>query len=195
MSTYPLCYQVLFYKSIVKTYVWDIETTNLRSDIGALIVSAFGELDSDGNIWKMQAMDIEDAGNEEELLDWTVGMIKSADILIGHNSVAYDKNFINGVLARYGKDPLPKRIHLDTMLAARYGLKGLYQSVSMENLADVLNLPIKKDKPSKHDWREAGITKEEALERIKVRCIEDVKITALLWNRLKPYYYEWRGTR
>ena len=177
----------------MRTFVWDIECTNLKSDMGTLTVVIFGELNSSGGIKKYHINDIISAKGEKNLVRWTKKIIESGDILIGHNSVAFDKNFVNGVLARYLISPLPKRIHLDTMMAARYGGKFLMQSVSMANLADIFRLPIQKDKPSKHDWREGNLLNPDSLNRIKKRCKSDVKITAMLWDKLKQYQYTWRG--
>jgi len=177
----------------LRTYVWDLECTNLRSDIGTLTVAVFGELDSDGKIKKVLANDILQAGNEKKLLKWVYKRIEEADILIGHNSISFDKNFVNGLLARYNLKRLPKRIHLDTMMAARYGGKFLYQSVSMANLCDVLGIPLQKDKPSKHDWREGNILNPKSINRLRKRCVMDVKCTALLWDRLKEFQFSWRG--
>jgi len=173
--------------------VWDIECTNLRSDIGALTVVIFGELNSEGKIRKYYINDILKAGGEKNLVKWTAKQITDADILIGHNSISFDKNFVNGVLARYNLPRLPKRQHYDTMFAARYGGKFLFQSVSMANLADIFRLPVQKDKPSKHDWREANLLTPKSVNRIKKRCKEDVKVQALLWDRLKEYQWIWRG--
>lgn len=177
----------------MRTYVFDLECTNLRSDIGTLTVAVFGELRSDGTIRKILANDIIEAGSEKKLLKWVYNRISEADILIGHNSLSFDKNFLNGLLARYNMPRLPKRMHLDTMMAARYGGKFLYQSVSMENLCDVLGIPIKKDKPSKNDWREGNILNPKSIRRLRRRCVQDVRCTALLWGRLKEFQYSWRG--
>src|SRR3990167_2947934 len=177
----------------MRTYVFDLECTNLRSDICTLTVAVFGELDSDGQIKKILANDILSLKGERNLLKWVVTRITEADILMGHNSDAFDKNYLNGLLARYNMERLPKRIHLDTLQAARYGGKFLYQSLSMDNLADIFDLPIKKLKPSKHDWREGNLLDPRAIRILRKRCVEDVRVTALLWNKLKPYYYSWRG--
>ena len=177
----------------MRTFVWDIECTNLRSDIGTLIVVVFGELNGDGEIKKYYVNDIVSSKGEKNLAKWTLKMVESCDILIGHNSVSFDKNFVNGVLVRLGLPKMPKRIHLDTMFAARYGLKGLYQSVSLENLCDILNVGIKKDKPSKHDWRKANILDVKSIRRLIFRCKEDVRATNGLWLKLKEHQYSWRG--
>ena len=64
----------------------------------------------------------------------------------------------------------------------------------MDNLADYFKLPIQKDKPSKHSWRAANDMEEKGIKRIRQRCIEDVKVNVLLWDRLKQYWHEWRGS-
>ncbi len=177
----------------MRTFVWDIETSNLRADIGSLRVACFAELDSQGKIKEIHTRDIIEMHGEKNLAEWIVNRIKESDILIGHNSDGFDKNFINGVLIRHNLPKLPKRIHIDTLQTARHGMKGLLQSCSLENLADYFRLPIKKDKPSKHDWRGANNMEPESLQRIRERCISDVKITVLLWDKLKPFFFDWRG--
>jgi hypothetical protein len=110
-----------------------------------------------------------------------------------HNSKGFDRNFINGVLIRHKLPKLPKRMHIDTLVVAQYGMKGLLQSYSLENLADYFKLPIQKDHPSKHDWRQANDMEEKSIKRIRKRCISDVQITALLWEKLKPFWFEYKG--
>ena len=86
------------------------------------------------------------------------------------------------------------------MLIARYGLKGKI-GASMANLADVLDIKdsegnhVDKDKPSKNDWREYIAGDKEAVLRITERCEADVYVNALLWDRLREYWYSWRGER
>jgi DNA polymerase III epsilon subunit-like protein len=172
--------------------VWDIETTNLRSDIGTLIIASFLDIHT-GEIVTRTIKDFR--GNEKRLVLWVREQMVSADVLIGHNSTAFDRNFISGVLGRYGLEPLPPRMHVDTYHIARYGFKGIPQSYSMANLADLFSLVEKKDQPSKHDWREAGLLTPEALNRIKERCEADVRVNALLWEKLRPYWHLWKGTR
>src|SRR3990167_5025126 len=177
----------------MKTYVWDLETSNLRSDIGSLRVASFGELNSDGDIKELMTRDVHDSHGEKNLAEWISHRVIEADILIGHNSITFDKNFMNGVLIRHGLPKLPKRLHLDTMLIAQYGMKGLLQSISLENLADYFRLREGKDKVSKHTWRGANDMEIEPIKRLRKRCESDVRITALLWGKLKEHYYSWRG--
>jgi hypothetical protein len=176
------------------TLVWDIETTNLRSDIGALIVVAFLNLGTgEEEVRTIYDFKGSRAEREKQLVEWASERYASADILIGHNSQAFDKNFMNGVRARHGLEHLPPRFHIDTYQVARNGFKGLLQSYSMENLADFFRLPIQKDKPSKHDWRQANLLDEESVSRIATRCVEDVRVNALLWEKMRPYWQRWKG--
>lgn len=170
--------------------MFDIECTNLRSDIGTLLVASFGELKADGTLGRIHTEDIKSLGNERALAEWVWGKFMEGDIFIGHNSIAFDRNFINGVLTRLDMPRLPNRFHLDTMQIAKGKL--LYQSVSLENLADIFRVGVK-DKPSKHEWREANILDDAAITRLRKRCSEDVKITAAVFNSLKPLWHERYG--
>lgn len=177
------------YFSPFKAVVWDIETNHLRTDIGTLLVVSFLDL-SNSQLNTRTIYDVDKS--EEALAVWAAEQYKRADIIIGHNSVAFDKNFVNGVLARYGRDPLPKKIQADTYLIARYGFKGLLQSYSLENVADFFRLG-KKDRPSKHDWRESVVLDEDAIDRIADRCEADVRLNAQVFEKLKPYWNIWKG--
>lgn len=173
--------------SPLRLVVWDIETTNLRADIGRLVLASF----LDAHTGKLETMDYTEGG-EAALAAWVRDQVERADMLIGHNTKAFDRNFLNGVLARHGLQPLPKRQHLDTYLIARYGLKGLLQSNSMDNLADFFQLDRSKYKPSKHDWRDV-LVDPESLEEIRIRCEEDVLLNLELWYALRPYWHAWKG--
>lgn len=178
-----------------KTVVWDIETTDFKADIGTLMVSSFLDL----RVGIPNTRTIHDfrgdlAAQERQLAAWTADQVAQADAVIGHNVKAFDRNFLNGVLARERLPLMPKRTYIDTMLIARYGLKGKI-GASMANLADVLGLPIPKDSPSKNDWRKYIGGDPDAVARITERCELDVIVTALMWQELRQYWYEWKGER
>ena len=177
------------------TQVWDIETTDFKADIGSLMVSSFLDLNT-GVPNSRTVLDFDGTFKEREgqVAAWTVTQLQRSDALVGHNVKAFDRNFLSGVLARQHMPQAPKRTYLDTMLIARFGIKGKI-GASMANLADVLGLPIPKDAPSKNDWREYIAGDADAIARITIRCETDVIVNALLWHELKHYYYEWKGER
>ena len=175
----------------MRTYCWDLETTNLKSDIGMLLVSSFGELDHDGNVIRMMTHDINSIGRgsvaarERKLAEWTKERFGECDVLIGHNSLAFDRHFLNGVCFRHGLGLVPKKVmHIDTYQTAR-GALGM--GGSMRNLVDVFGLGAK-DAPAKQEWREANAGDPESIARIRERCESDVVMTGRLWQRLKPVF-------
>lgn len=175
--------------------VWDIETTDFKADIGSLMVSSFVDLRT--GLLKTRTIHDFDGGlhNQERAVAlWTAEQLTDADVIIGHNVKAFDRNFLNGVMARHRLGLTPQRTYVDTMLIARYGLKGK-MGVSMENLADVLGLPIPKDKPSKNDWRAYIGGDPAAVERITQRCELDVIVNVHLWLYLRDFWYAWKGER
>jgi DNA polymerase III alpha subunit (gram-positive type) len=177
---------------LIKTVVVDLETTNLRSDIGTLIVACFGEMDTDGNVTTLETRDILDIGKgsvaqrERKLVLWAIEQWSNADIIIGQNHKAFDQKFLQGVMLRHGimDGILPKRILIDTYQTGK-GSFGM--GMSMGNVVDVLGIG-KKDAPEKGDWREANTGDPEALARIRTRCESDVVMTGEMWRRLKPTY-------
>lgn len=180
----------------VRTYVWDLETTNLNTFMGQLIAASFLDM-ATGKIYTASINDYADlppVRAEQALLEWVVDRQVEADILIGHNTLGFDQGFLRGRLAIHDMDiTLPKRQQWDTYLIARHGFKGKPQGYSLENLADFFRLPVGKDKPSKHDWAASIILNAEAIDRIVERCEADVVVTALLWAKLRRFFHEWRG--
>ena len=178
-------------------YVWDIETADFSTDIGFLMMGSFLDLNTG-------EMVTERIASREEKPDWTLDeaeldvllrvrkIIDRAVVLIGHNSISFGKNYVNGVSARHGLGPMGPKIHIDTYQAARYGLVGRLQSLKLANLADFFKIGVK-DKPGKADWRASHARDEDALERLRLRCESDVRLTALVWDALKPHYLRWRG--
>ena len=168
----------------------DIETSDLRADIGGLMVASFGELDSNGKIKEIRTKTMETIGSgsihdrERKLVIWTKDQWEYADIVIGQNHIAFDRHFIDGVLFRHRLPMLEKRILIDTYQTA----KGQFlMSGSMKNMVDIMHLGSK-DAPSKDDWREANHGDKAALRSITQRCESDVELTAAMWERLKPIY-------
>lgn len=177
-----------------RVVVYDLETTNLRSDLGMLAVAAFLDFATGEMVWRnIDSFDGAPAERERQLAEWAAGQYAAADMLIGHNILAFDKHFLDGVLRRHGLPRLPKRIIADTYLIARYGFKGLVHSYSLANMADYFRCEGAKDKPSIHDWREMGMDMPESVERITQRCLRDVRLNAEVWPHLKGDFHEWRG--
>lgn len=179
----------------MRVVVCDLETTSLSADVGALIVACFGVLDEQDNIREVRTRTIQTIGRgkvedrERKLAQWARQEWESADLIIGQNHIGFDRHFLDGVLFRYAETLLPRRLLVDTYQIA----KGKFaMSASMKNMLDVWGLGAK-DQPEKGAWRKANQGDEESLERITARCEQDVKATAALWRRLKPFYLDRYG--
>ena len=178
----------------MRIVVADLEMTDFKSDIGSLRVACFAELNSNGDIQKIETRDILDFNGEERGLErWIVKKIKQSDILIGHNIDGYDRTWMRGAAERADHHMLPKRFYIDTMQVAQYGLKGRLSSYSLENVGKFFKLSIEKDHPTIEDWRLCNDKIPRGVKRIRKRCVIDVQLNVLVWNKLKPYWFEWRG--
>ena len=172
----------------IKVRVWDLETTDFKADIGEIRVASFFDL----NTGVMYTRTHRDFDSEVEFVEWIISMMNESDVLVGHNSLAFDKPYVTGVAARLGLGKPEKRIHWDTYLIARYGWKANI-GYSLENIADHLGLSRTKSKPSKHKWRELITDRADDLSEIVERCESDCLITAEVFDYLKPYLFEWKG--
>jgi len=184
-------------------FVWDLETTDLNTFFGVLIVASFLNI-ADGTITTRTFHDFPseaephsdewEAEKETALLHWTLDRIFDADILIGHNTLAFDLSFLRGRLSSRNIDrEVPKRMHYDTLQIARHGFKGRPGGYSLENLAEFWNLSEKKDKPAKSDWSASTRLNKPAIRRIARRCESDVRVNAMVWDRLRPAQNRWKG--
>ena len=145
----------------MRSVVMDFETSDLKSDIGTLLVACFGVLDDNEEVVDLRTKTIHSIGNvkredaetrERKLAIWARGQWEDADVIIGQNHLGFDRHFLNGVLFRYNEDMLPKRILIDTYQTARGKFA---MSASMKNMLDVWHLGTK-DAPDKDDWRKAN---------------------------------------
>lgn len=176
----------------MRTVVVDLETSDLRADIGTLLVACFGELDATGVVTEMRTQTIQTVGRgsveqrEKRLAKWAAEQWNYADIIIGQNHVGFDRHFLDGVLFRNQLPMLQKRILIDTYQTAKGKLA---MGTSMRNMVDIMGLGAK-DAPTKEAWRLANHGDHDSLARIKERCVADVILTAKMWDRLKPLYFE-----
>jgi hypothetical protein len=179
-------------KATFRALVWDLECTNLKSDLGLLLCAAFLDL-GDGSVVSRTIDDFGPReGGEHGLVLWVKSMVEAGDALIGHNATGFDKNFVNGVLARYDETPLPRRYHIDTYQVARHGWTGLPSSYSLRNLTNFFHLAELKESLDKDEWR-CALADPEAMRALRLHCEADVRTCALLWQRLKPAFFSWRG--
>src|SRR5882757_6826992 len=80
--------------------------------------------------------------NDKGILKAALKIMEQADILVGHFASVFDRRFIQGRCAIHGLTPPPPTKMRDTCMVARSAFN--FSSNRLENLTDVLRLPVKK---------------------------------------------------
>lgn len=110
-------------------------------------------------------------------------IMSEADIIIGHNSDAFDLPKINHKFIKYGLPPIEKKITIDTLKLAK---KNRASSNSLYYLCKVYNVPMKIElAPGIMHAADAG--DEKALNKVKLYCKGDIISGASLYFKLAPY--------
>jgi len=185
-------YRVGTQPPIFRAVTFDLECTNLKTDLGVLVAVAFHDMHTRQTISRT----LDDFGprkyGEKQLALWAKEQIEAADVIIGFNSQGFDHHYVNGVLTRHKELPIHRRLVIDLYQSARYGWTGLPSSYSLRNLTHFFGLPIEKHSMDKEVWRQA-LTDTDALQALRVHCEHDVERTAELWEFLKQFHFDWRG--
>lgn len=106
-------------------------------------------------------------------------LLTEADVLICHNMVRFDKPVLERILGIEIKAKLVDTLALSWYLYPTRNRHGL------ESWGETFGVP----KPPITDW--IGLSQEE----YENRCVEDVKINALTWNRMFQYLIELYGSQ
>jgi DNA polymerase III epsilon subunit-like protein len=115
--------------------------------------------------------------------------IEQADILVGFNVVDYDMKFLQSRLMRWKERPLKSMLVIDLLKVARKIMPWTEggPNRSLANVCEFLEIEGK-TKISWTSWLQATLGRDkESLSEIEIHCINDVKITAQLLDRLKPH--------
>jgi uncharacterized protein YprB with RNaseH-like and TPR domain len=158
---------------------WDLETTGLGANFGRILCCSFKviQADQEGKVYtfrgddrKYRGKDIVDDGPlalaiREELHKY--------DILVGHNSLLFDRKFLNARLLKAGHTSLLPRWHLDTMWVVRAHFR---MSSKLDNVQKMLGLPDEKSPITWDNWARAGAWVKSGMEEVAKHCEQDVKV-------------------
>ena len=180
----------------------------LKSDLGFLLCFGFKWLGSKTTTvltvdqfpgWFSKGGSI----NDKPLLKAALKIMEEADILVGHFSSVFDRRFIQGRCAIHGLTPPPPTKMRDTCMMARSAFN--FSSNRLENLANVLKLPVKKYRKEVPDewpmwWFRAMSGDTKAIHAMAKYCAQDVETLEHLYLALRsfdqphPRVYENRET-
>lgn len=161
---------------------FDLETTNLKGDIGRLLC---------GSILSYPAMEmvtyrIDDYGckysDDRQLAVDIRDHIEKHNISCGWFSKGFDITFLNTRLVQNGERPMNRMLHVDPIWYFR-GYRGLKpRSSKMSVVAEFFDIERKQDVDVKV-WIDASAGDREALDILVDRCESDVRITSELMQQ------------
>jgi hypothetical protein len=128
--------------------------------------------------------------NDKGILKAALKIMEEADLLVGHFASVFDRRFLQGRCAIHGLTPPPPTKMRDTCMVARSAFN--FSSNRLQNLADVLKLPVKKYHKEVPDewpgwWFRAMSGDTAAIHAMAKYCKQDVEALEALYIALRPF--------
>jgi uncharacterized protein YprB with RNaseH-like and TPR domain len=161
---------------------WDLETTDLGGNFGRILCCSFKQIlppenKTKGKVYTFRADDPEFAGSsvvdDGKLAIAIRDELEHYDLLVGHNSLLYDRKFLNARLIKVGERILQPKWHFDTMWVVRTQFR---MSSKLNNVQKMLGLPDEKTEINWDDWAKAGAYDTDAMDEVVHHCEQDVKV-------------------
>ena len=170
--------------------LFDIETTGLDADFGVVLCSSIK--DWHNNYQTVFRIDDGPPGaarsDDSHVVSATIEELKKFDILIAHNGVQFDKQYLNSRALRWHQSGLllPDTKIIDPVKLARNHLRLGYNS--LERLAQHLQTPHQKEKIQGPTWVRAGMDRDEdAMNEVVSHCKNDVLVLQDVMEQLRPF--------
>lgn len=170
--------------------VFDIETTDFKAGGDQNFLCCVSVLPLDTGEVKTLRLNFSDGRDDRQLLQEVIGELCKYDILIGHNIIAYDFNWLLTRLIYHGMPSPPKRwLYYDTYYAAkRVALKSWK---SLGALIDFFHIDGVKTKIMEVHWKMVASDDRNkfrgAMKDIVYHCEQDVlanrEVFYALWER------------
>lgn len=181
-----------------KILVWDIEamSNDFNPAMGEILMVAFQHPEwADPRIVRIddfpgwQKLPIEE--RDRKLLKWVERNFADAEVLIGHYTTGFDRPFVNARLMHHGLRPLSPSYDVDTWKIAKRAFSpsrrnyGQGLPCSLDSISQFLKVDNAKGKIDRVVWRRAMTNDVEAFDIIAPYCVQDVRVTMDLYNKLK----------
>jgi hypothetical protein len=176
---------------LLKAAVFDIETMSFTAGgvRDHLVCTSILPLDAEQPV--TYVLRFEDERDDRRLLEEVRAVLEDYDILIGHNAMSYDLNWINSRLIYHDMEiPAKKWLVYDTYQAARrMAIKADRKSLGF--LGDFFHLDGVKTAVLPVSWGMIDSPNREEFERamadIQFHCEQDVILTRQLFNVMWPH--------
>lgn len=131
-----------------------------------------------------------DNGNDKEIVEKFVEVLKDATEVVGHNIDRFDLKWLMTRAAFHGILALPKYVSYDTLKKAKAHFN--FNSNKLNYIGQFLGVGAKHNYQSKYQglemWDKVILSNDkEALKEMVFYCEQDVVLTEDVFNKLRPY--------
>jgi hypothetical protein len=123
--------------------------------------------------------------DDYELMKAFHAIMEQADLVIGHNSTAFDDKKVNARFLFHALTPPPPRKNFDTLKVARRYFK--FSSNKLDDLGNVLGIGRKLAHTGKHLWLSCIRGDLASWKLMKAYNVRDVELLEDVFNKLRPY--------
>jgi hypothetical protein len=193
----------------MKILTYDIETAPLISHTWGIWQQnvSIGAIKQDGYILSWAAKwygddtvmndNLQRHGNKIEkqgdMVKGLYDLIEEADVVVGFNSDKFDRKHINTAFLMAGMAPPSPPKSIDLMKVAKANFR--FVSNKMDYILGKLDLPHKMSNAGFQLWVDCMNGKQEAWDEMQAYNDQDVIVTELLLDRLKPWIKNWPTAR
>lgn len=160
---------------------WDLETTFSTQPI-----VLFGALaDQFATVEEFRKGDV--ITDDHDLVVSIRDTLSRYDIWVTWNGKLFDVPVLNGRLAFWGEQPLPRKMHIDAMYGASGGNMRIGRR-SLQSVSEYFDVPNRKTPLNVRTWDLAMSGDEAAYDKIAEHGHADVLVTRDVFNHLKPQF-------
>lgn len=165
---------------------FDIETTDLKADVGFMMSWAIYYADGTVKSDRIKRREILNGKLDERIMKSFLKEIQNVDVLIGYYSTKFDVPYVRTRAEILGLDfPTYGQIkHLDLYYMVRAKLQ--LRNNRLATACEALGLEEKTHEPI-GVWNDARRGVQSAIDKLWKYNENDSKITFLLWERMKKY--------
>ena len=159
---------------------FDLETYGLEPVFGRLLCGVIKPWGEEPKVFRVRKASADDSKLVTEL----VTELNRYNILIAHNGLYFDKQFLNGRALEFNQDIIDVNIKMiDPCIIARKNLN--LKRNSLDAISEFLNLEERKMHVDSSVWVKAALDHhEESMQTIIERCISDVVVLEMLAQRV-----------
>lgn len=183
----------------MKIAAWDLETTDLRANMGILLCGAFQPIVPEGfysnhhdTVPKPYTIKLQrkadqkfDPNPDRELAVAIREELEKYNLIVGWNSKMFDVPFLNARLLAHGERRVRLQWHLDLMYQAR-GTQNRIGGSSLITVQQFLGIPSEEGKTKLEwdVWKAAGLGDPKAMAKVVEHCEKDTEVLAKAYWKL-----------